>query len=266
MKNLVQDILSKSEGNGVYLVQSLNAELGKRHYSKTEIEEMVAASNKVELKNIPSQFVILDEDKGIWASDLISQIHYLTSDVEGFKEVYSNNKPNYNLFIKIDKVNKMIEFKLGNKHKRLKLAERGFDSYVFKPQGDTLICVDVDHLEEFIHDPFWVNDVLEIGRGILDVPTSFSQYLRKFSAREMENIQQTSQPIYKEQVYIVKFDISSEISITVDVIRDNKPKLSRNEIRRLAVQQVREDLSIDVRDKDYEIEIFQLIPQEEGAK
>ena len=146
------------------------------HMSKQDLINLLN-SNDCELRpaldydNKVDNDVLIIENKGICLFSIYNNIEYKTENVEDYIHVQSPNNKYYEVFIKVDKENKKIHFKLGNKEKILDIIEgNDINSYVMKPiYSKQLKCVNIRHLIDFINDTFWTNHVLKISRKVLRV-------------------------------------------------------------------------------------------------
>ena len=115
--------------------------------------------------------VLIIKNKGICLRSIYESIYYKTENVEDYIHVQSSHNKYYEVFIKINKDEKKIHFKLGNKEKILDIIEENdINSYVMKPiYTKRLKCVNIDNLLDFINDDFWTNHVLSISRKVLRI-------------------------------------------------------------------------------------------------
>jgi hypothetical protein len=150
--------------------------------SKAYVENLLEHCSDVTLHQSHKDVIMLG-DVGLSIRSVDENIYYETPDTEGYFEYKSKYNPYYNIFIRLDKENKTIEFKLGDKHKKLELIEEGFDGYVSKPhRGKYMRCVSAEDLEKHIHDEFWNPRMVRIGRRVLNIKSFLEDELSKKTA------------------------------------------------------------------------------------
>jgi hypothetical protein len=86
---------------------------------------------------------------------------------EGYIHSVCKYNPHFEIYINLNKEDKTISFLLGDKQKKLVLAERS--EFVSKPVGGRMLCVDADSLEHHIHDESWNPRMIDIGRYVLGI-------------------------------------------------------------------------------------------------
>lgn len=145
-----------------------NTSFSSKKILKEEILKQLT-EEKDELRFKKNRFDEIDKEEimigsiGVSTRSLYINIHYETLDIEDYYECRCQYYPDYKVYIKLDKENKLITFKLGNKEKTLEIITGS--EYVMKPyRMKYLKCVSLSNLEKFIKDDFWRSRVLSISR------------------------------------------------------------------------------------------------------
>lgn len=171
MREKLRIALEKAKEDAVYLVYQFSPEGTYRtnKYQKPFVEALINENEEVsshpKLKDI-----VMIGDTGVAIKSFEENINYDTPDTEGFLEHLSKYNPYYKIYIRLDKENKTIEFKLGDKYKKLELIEEGWNGYVSKPYRQKYLkCTSAEDLEKHIHDEFWNPRMVDIGRRVLKI-------------------------------------------------------------------------------------------------
>ncbi|UOE58165.1 hypothetical protein [Cytobacillus oceanisediminis] len=167
MKENLLKALEKAKDDAQYWIYKFSPE-GTYKMEKKIRGEIIDLISKAELIFFHEDMkdVIMLGEIGLSAASVEENIYYETINTEGYVEHVSKYNPYHKVYIKLDKDNKTIEFKLGDRHKKLELIESG--EYVSKPHySKWLKVVSADDLEKHIGDEFWNPRMVHIGRTVL---------------------------------------------------------------------------------------------------
>lgn len=147
---------------------------------KSFVQDCIEKATEVTPHPSYNDVVMVSEHIGLSTKSFEENIYYETTGVDGFMNYVSKHNQYYNIFIKLDKENKTITFKLGDKEKTLELLEHGFDSYVSKPYRQKyMICDNANELEKHINDESWNPRMVSIGRKVLKLDKVVEKQLKK---------------------------------------------------------------------------------------
>lgn len=175
MREKLVAALNQTKEDATYLVYHFSPKgtFRTKHYPKSFVVELVNENKEVSIHPDFDDIIMIGET-GVSLRSFEQNIYYETLDTEGYLEYISKYNPYYKIYIRLDKENKTIEFKLGDKYKKLELIEEGWDGYVSKPYRQKYMkCVSAEDLEKHIHDEFWNPRMVEIGRRVLKIKSIF---------------------------------------------------------------------------------------------
>ena len=175
MKDTLLTMLKEAKPDAKYMTyEFLEGGEGKFRNGKIIQEELLPLVEKASDVSKSDKFndVIMVDGLGIYSLDVGENIYYPTENVEGYIEHVSKYNPYYRVYIKLDKENKTISFKLGKRERTLQLMEG--TEFVSKPYYKKgLKVVSANNLEEHINDEFWNPRMVNIGHLVLGIERYF---------------------------------------------------------------------------------------------
>lgn len=163
--------LSRTRADAEYFVYEFTgngSEFRSKKFNKVFVEALIKKCSEVVSHKELSNCWMISKDIGVGLGNFEENIYYETPDTEGYLEHICKYNKYYKVYIRLDKEKKTIEFKLGDRYKKLELKENA--DYVSKPSRNKMLCVSAEELEKFIHDRFWNPRMVRIGRLVLKIP------------------------------------------------------------------------------------------------
>lgn len=139
-------------------------------WSKEQVLAAIHTSPLTEFSTVPGNDdeIVLNEHLAVWRDSINkAQILPETADVDGFIHVHEKMNRHYDIFFKIDHVEKKITFALGGHRKTLSVEEH--TEWVWKPTRTSILCIDSEKLERDFLDDFWNPIAVRIGRKVLGI-------------------------------------------------------------------------------------------------
>lgn len=170
MKEVLVSILAKIKDDANFIIYHYTPEgtFTNSFEEKIYIENLLNDTSNDFITQRFRDVIMISESIGVSIRDLDHNIYHETKDTDGFIEHICKYNKYYKIYIKLDKENKTITFKLGDKIKKLELLEEGFEGYISKPYKQKYLkCVSFDDLERHINDEFWNPRMVDIGRKVL---------------------------------------------------------------------------------------------------
>lgn len=170
MKEKLIDVLNKIKDDARFFIYHYKEDGTFTHefVNKPFINDLIQNSNVISYHPKYEDRILIDNKTAISTSSFNDNIFYETNNVQDYFEYVNSHNPYHNVFIKLDKENKIISFKLGNKSKTLQIIEEGINGFVSKIYRQKYMkCNNINDLEEHIKDPFWNPRMVSIGRKAL---------------------------------------------------------------------------------------------------
>lgn len=110
----------------------------------------------------------IDERHYIYISGIDEAQKYpATVDADGFTHLICEYNRHYDVYYKIDRMNKTITFALGDFKRTLPLICH--TEWAWKLDSAGLLCSDIDHLDQSFQDPLWRDIAIKLGRRALKI-------------------------------------------------------------------------------------------------
>lgn len=157
----------KSFFEGLYCYKSCR-------YSKDELIQLITNSSCNEFLPIPGHngSLAISERHYIYISGIDEAQKYpATVDADGFTHLVCEYNRHYDVYYKIDRMNKTITFALGDFKRALPLICH--TEWAWKLDSARLLCSDIDHLDQSFQDPFWRNIAIKLGRKALKIKSVY---------------------------------------------------------------------------------------------
>ena len=139
-------------------------------YSKDELIQLITNSSCNEFLSIPGHdgSLAIDERHYIYISGIDEAQKYpATVDADGFTHLVCEYNRHYDVYYKIDRMNKTITFALGDFKRTLPLICH--TEWAWKLDSAGLLCSDIDHLDQSFQDPLWRDIAIKLGRRALKI-------------------------------------------------------------------------------------------------
>lgn len=171
MKDTLLTMLNKAKPDASYMTYEFRDGGDSCHrngrITQSELLPLVENARDVSKKENCNDVIMVD-GLGICSIDVGLNVCYETENVEGYVEHVSKYNPYHKVYIKLDKENKTISFKLGKMERTLELMEG--TEFVSKPYYKKgLKIVSVNDLEKHIQDEFWNPRMVNIGHLVLGI-------------------------------------------------------------------------------------------------
>lgn len=175
MKDTLLRMLKKAKPDAKYMtyefLEGSEGSFRNGNITQETLLPMVEEASEVS-KSDRYNDVIMVDGLGITSLDVGDNIYYHTENVEGYLEHVSKYNPYYKVYIKLDKENRTISFKLGKQERTLQLMEG--TEFVSKPYYKKgLKVVSAENLEKHIQDEFWNPRMVNIGHTVLGINRFF---------------------------------------------------------------------------------------------
>ncbi|WP_121616607.1 hypothetical protein [Virgibacillus halodenitrificans] len=181
MREKLVAALQQTKEDAVYMVYHFSPKgtFRTKVYQKSFVEDLI--NDNKEIRIHPNfKNVIMIGETGVSLNSFEHNIYFETPNTEGYLEYVSKYNPYYKIYIRLNKKSKTIEFKLGDKYKKLGLIEEGSNGYVSKPYRQKYMkCDSAEELEKHIHDDWWKPRMVDIGRRVLKIKSILADNNKK---------------------------------------------------------------------------------------
>jgi hypothetical protein len=171
MKEKLMEALKQTKDDADYIIYYFTEEgtFSNKHQFTPYVRELVEKATEIKIHPDFEDIVMVADRIGISRKDFAYNISYETKDTEGFEEHTNKFEKAHNVFIKLDRENKLITFKLAEKEKTMQILER--TDYVCNPyKGKYIRCVDIDGIVKHMKDEFFNPYMVKLGRKVLGFP------------------------------------------------------------------------------------------------
>lgn len=139
-------------------------------FSKSELLQLIEGSCCDEFRTIPGHkdSLIITERLYVYLCDIdYAQRYPIPADVDDFTHIIYQYNKHYDVYYKINEGNQTITFALGDHKRTIPLILH--TEWVWKLRPDALLCLDMEHLDKTMQDPFWSHFVVKLGRKALKI-------------------------------------------------------------------------------------------------
>ncbi|WP_240416627.1 hypothetical protein [Paenibacillus periandrae] len=172
MKEQLKAMMEKIKDDATFIVrwygnQGIEGTFRSEFETKPFLDTVIQELTSIRIHPTMDDLLVINEKLGVSIEEFFNSICYETPDCEGFEEYICKFNRYYNIFVKIDRDEHIITFKLGDKTAHVKLVEHTEWTHKYVASKKQLLIKSIDSFNSFINDPFWNPSIVVIGRRIL---------------------------------------------------------------------------------------------------